>query len=118
MLSLTQGIPVYSPSKVSAFFWRSAVKLVTCRCDCDHSESDVTFSHCRFINNGEKFSFDVLRQRICMSKTRCSKKIRRLHRGNRTPAGTAVDGYPAGQHGRGGYVVVEGLRCASGLQTS
>ena len=46
-----------------------------------------------------------------MPKAGRSEKIRRFHRGNRTAAGIAVDGYPARQNRRSGHVLVQGLRC-------
>ena len=70
----------------------------------------LTFSRCRFVDDSEKFAFDVLCQSIRMPKAGRSEKIRRFHRGNRTAAGVAVDGYPAGQHRRRGQVLAQGLR--------
>jgi hypothetical protein len=70
----------------------------------------LTFSRCRFVDDSEKFAFDVLCQSIRMPKAGRSEKIRRFHRGNRTAAGIAVDGYPARQHRRRGQVLAQGLR--------
>jgi hypothetical protein len=70
----------------------------------------LTFSRCRFVDDSEKFAFDVLYQSIRMPKAGRTEKIRRFHRGNRTAAGMAVDGYPAGQHRRRDQVLAQGLR--------
>ena len=71
----------------------------------------LCFSRRGFVNDSEKFSFDLQSQSIGMPKTGSSEKIRRFHGGNRTAAGIAVDGYPARQHRRNGHVLVKGLRC-------
>jgi hypothetical protein len=40
----------------------------------------LAFLRCRFVNDSEKFSFDVLCQSIRMPKAGCGEKIRRFHR--------------------------------------
>ena len=82
--------------------------IKTAHC-CDRSAS--LGRACRFVNDSEKFSFNVLRQSIRMPKAGRSEEIRRFHRGNGTAASIAVDGYPARQHRRRGHVLVQGLRC-------
>lgn len=64
------------------------------------------FSRCCFVNDRQKFSFNVLRQSIRMPKAGRSEKIRWFHRGNGATAGIAVYGDPTRQHRRSGQVLV------------
>ena len=72
-------------------------------------------SACSFVNDREKFSFNVLCQSIRMLKAGCSEDVRRFDRSNRTSTGVTVDGDPARQDGRSGQVLMQSLRCCRGV---